>query len=422
MGVSRETLYAEVWAEPMTKVAARYGVSSNFLARVCERLHVPHPSRGHWAQLAVGKASERPALPEAEPGDELEWSRDGEPRRAPRPLPRAPARGASAPLMTRIKRPSRHPLVSGAREHFDAARVSDDGYLKPLKRCLVDVYVTREILPRALETANELFLTLQERGHRVMFAPFSERYHCADLDEREHPDGMRWQRSWRPDRPTLVFIGTVAIGLTLFEPSEHVEVKWVDGKRVRVGSPPAGRRPTPHALAGYTSKHDMPSGRLGLRAYSPYPRAPWDRQWKEDEAGKLLRRFASIAEELESAAPTIAKRVEEGERQAEVERKRAEAERLEWQRRMEEERRQEVLRRRAQAIEESRKDLLRAADAWAQARQVEAFLADAERRTVALEREADRTAAAAQLQRAREVFGRVDSLSLLRSWRRPEDR
>lgn len=206
MGVSRETLYAEVWAEPMTKVAARYGVSSNFLARVCERLHVPHPSRGHWgAQLAVGKASERPALPEAEPGDELEWSRDGEPRRAPRPLPSAPAQGKSTPPPTRIKRPSRHPLVSGAREHFDAARVSDDGYLKPLKRCLVDVYVTREILPRALDTANELFLTLQERGHRVMFAPFSDRYHCADRAtrrparrrRRSPPASARWPPSRR---------------------------------------------------------------------------------------------------------------------------------------------------------------------------------------------------------------------------------
>ncbi len=40
MGVFREELYEEVWAEPMTTVAARYGVSSSFLARVCERLSI----------------------------------------------------------------------------------------------------------------------------------------------------------------------------------------------------------------------------------------------------------------------------------------------------------------------------------------------------------------------------------------------
>jgi len=77
MTVSRENLYEEVWAEPMIAVAARYHVSSSFLARVCERLNVPRPPRGYWAKLAVGKKCPRPALPAAQPGDELEWSRIG---------------------------------------------------------------------------------------------------------------------------------------------------------------------------------------------------------------------------------------------------------------------------------------------------------------------------------------------------------
>ena len=36
MGVDRAKLYEQVWAEPMTKIASRYGVSSSYLARVCE--------------------------------------------------------------------------------------------------------------------------------------------------------------------------------------------------------------------------------------------------------------------------------------------------------------------------------------------------------------------------------------------------
>src|SRR5260221_5267187 len=50
MSVPREKLYEEVWAEPMTKVAERYGVSSSYLAQICSRLNVPRPSRGYWAQ------------------------------------------------------------------------------------------------------------------------------------------------------------------------------------------------------------------------------------------------------------------------------------------------------------------------------------------------------------------------------------
>jgi hypothetical protein len=54
MSITREKLYEEVWAEPMTVVAARYQVSGNFLARVCVALNVPHPPRGYWAKLKVG--------------------------------------------------------------------------------------------------------------------------------------------------------------------------------------------------------------------------------------------------------------------------------------------------------------------------------------------------------------------------------
>lgn len=65
--VTRENLHAEVWAEPMTKVAERYGVSSNYLARICERLSIPRPSRGYWQQLAAGRTPSVPPLPEPDP-------------------------------------------------------------------------------------------------------------------------------------------------------------------------------------------------------------------------------------------------------------------------------------------------------------------------------------------------------------------
>ncbi len=81
--VSREQLYEEVWAEPMTKVALKYKVSSSFLARICTRLKVPRPQRGYWAMYATGKRPKKPPLPAASPGDELEWARDGEARREP---------------------------------------------------------------------------------------------------------------------------------------------------------------------------------------------------------------------------------------------------------------------------------------------------------------------------------------------------
>jgi hypothetical protein len=76
--VSREELYELVWSTPMIKVAERFTVSGSYMARVCSALHVPRPEPGYWAKLAVGKAPQKLSLPEAQPGDQLSWSQDGE--------------------------------------------------------------------------------------------------------------------------------------------------------------------------------------------------------------------------------------------------------------------------------------------------------------------------------------------------------
>ena len=61
---NREKLYDEVWAEPMLKVAPRYGVSDVALAKTCRKLKIPLPGRGYWAKLAAGQTGlPRPPLP-----------------------------------------------------------------------------------------------------------------------------------------------------------------------------------------------------------------------------------------------------------------------------------------------------------------------------------------------------------------------
>ena len=75
--ISRQELYEMVWSTPMIKVAQQFKVSSSYMARVCSALRVPRPERGYWAKLAVGKAPEKPPLPDAQSGDQLSWSREG---------------------------------------------------------------------------------------------------------------------------------------------------------------------------------------------------------------------------------------------------------------------------------------------------------------------------------------------------------
>jgi len=99
MSVTREELYEAVWAAP-TVVATRFEVSVNYLARVCHHLNV---------------------------------------------------RGKK---IASHERPARHPLVSAVREFFEAGRLSEVGYLRPRKRNLVDLFVSKETLVNALNLAN----------------------------------------------------------------------------------------------------------------------------------------------------------------------------------------------------------------------------------------------------------------------------
>src|SRR5471032_2429119 len=165
--LTRERLYELVWSEPMLKIAARYGVSSSYLARVCTRLRVPRPARGYWAKLAVGIQSKSPPLPDSRPGDEQAWNRDGY-ATALAALPRPPLKIDPSPMDraksgVRRPRPSQHGLIRGARELFENGRVSSYSrpqYLKPAKKLLLDLAVTKTGLEHALAFANQLFLEL----------------------------------------------------------------------------------------------------------------------------------------------------------------------------------------------------------------------------------------------------------------------
>lgn len=61
--VSREELYEQVWSQPMTKVAAEYGVTGTALKKTCDRHHIPTPERGYWAKLEHGKPVKKEPLP-----------------------------------------------------------------------------------------------------------------------------------------------------------------------------------------------------------------------------------------------------------------------------------------------------------------------------------------------------------------------
>ena len=88
---------------------------------------------------------------------------------------------------------------------------------------------------------------------------------------------------------------------------------------------------------------------------------------------------------------------------------------------MEKWRREEEVERAAKALKDSKEDLLQVIDAWAEAKRLEAFFADAERRAQDLPDE-QRERTKERLRRARALIGSTDALERFGAWRAPEER
>jgi hypothetical protein len=410
--VSREELYRLVWSEPMSKLATRFGVSGSYLARVCSLLNVPRPERGYWAKLEYGKAPAQTPLPEPRPGDPLHWSKDGSP--VPASHPKAPPR-RKAPAKVRIPRSEIHGLIRGAKSHFINGRPVDEGaYLKPYKRLLVDVTASQSCLDRALDLANNLFNGLESVGHRVVIAPAGANLGRTRIDEREgNPkprDHWEYRGLWSPDRPTVAYVGTVPIGLAVIEMSENVLLRYVGGKYIRDSDYVPPRRRDEYS---WTTRGDIPSGRLRIVAYSPYRRASWSMHWQESKSATLASQLRAIIGAIENAAPELVTRLEEADREAAIRWKQYEEEQ---ERRRRDEDREKI----AKSIVDSKSDLRDVIRKWSEVMDIERFLAGVEKSASGLSDD-ERKPVLDRLALARSFLGTQDPLDFLRGWKTPAE-
>ncbi|MCC8393369.1 hypothetical protein LJ656_12265 [Paraburkholderia sp. MMS20-SJTR3] len=164
----------------------------------------------------------------------------------------------------------------------------------------------------------------------------------------------------------------------------------------------------------WTTAIDFPTGRICLQAYSPYPDTDWIRNWKEAKGENLTKLIPSIVRELAQGATEIARLVAE----AEV---RAEAQRREWEVERQKRLKEEAERRAATALKESKADLLQFIARWAEARNIEQFLADVEKDLSKFD-PAVRETLSDRLRAARELFDEGSALEHLKRWKTPQER
>lgn len=173
----RAQLLDEVWAEPVTLVAPRYGLSDVGLKKLCRRLQVPTPARGHWAKVKSGRGV--PPKPRLK-------AYTGDPRYLLKPLKVHRPRSEATELVDErlatvityeqdpahfINVPTRgtrwHPLVAATRDAFQASYKDSRGLPLPGGKGL-NIAVSPEQRPRALRIANALVRALEKRGYSLV--------------------------------------------------------------------------------------------------------------------------------------------------------------------------------------------------------------------------------------------------------------
>jgi hypothetical protein len=297
--------------------------------------------------------------------------------------------------------------------------VDEGQHLRPYKRLLVDVTASLAGLNKALVFANDLFNALESAGHRVLISSRAENFTRAHIDEHEQLSKAEQKEShyvyslWSPQRPTVVYVGSVAFGLAIIEMSEPVVLRYVNGKYIRESDykPPKATRYPDHS---WTTKKNIPSGRLRLVVYALYSGVSWSILFQESKDRALTQDIPKIVKSIEASTEVLVEKVTEAERQAELRRQEWEAERERW-------RQEEDHRSVAQSIKESREQLVKVIEDWTRVVSLEQFFKGVESRAQDLPEE-QRQEVLKRLTLAREFVGSPDPLDLIRTWKTPIER
>jgi hypothetical protein len=134
-----------------------------------------------------------------------------------------------------------HGLIRDAKGHYDAGYKVDEGqHLRPYKRLLVDVTASSAALDKALGFANDLFNALESAGYHVLISSPAENFTRPRIDDHEelpkvqrNEHSYNYNRLWSPQRPTVVYVDSVAFGLAVIEMSESSVLRYVNGKYIR---------------------------------------------------------------------------------------------------------------------------------------------------------------------------------------------
>lgn len=173
--MTREELFNEVWARPMTKIAAELGISDVALKKICDKHRVPVPGRGYWAKVSAGKKVKRAYY---RPVEDSELNRVliyGSPeQRLPVAVKNAKdqAKTRERNLENKVEVPvapvALIPKVIKTQEKLKKAKGSDMGLVSLSGSEYFDVSCAPGSIERVSSFLNAIVLAAENRGYQVL--------------------------------------------------------------------------------------------------------------------------------------------------------------------------------------------------------------------------------------------------------------
>lgn len=332
--LTREELYAQVWAEPMTKLARRYGLSDRGLAKICDRMGVPVPGRGYWAKVQSGRLPPQKKLPKIKAGQKAivvlnnrGHILDGSTETQEVAEAIQSATGPDKQIIVPDELVDPLPLIEKTAKSLRGAGADERGMVKPRAKGCLDIHVGKASIDRASRIMDTLMKAVIARGIEVV-----------------HEEQKEWGTQLVVDGETLGFRMEEKAGREKYTPTAAEQKKLENNPWYR------------HRLPDYKY---FPSGQLSLRLETGWYsglRGTWA-DGKQQRVEKCLNKF--IVTMYKAAAQQKAKRLER-ERQE-----------REW---AERERRREILRKQIEEEMVRTERLSSQAKLWHESQQIRAYV------------------------------------------------
>lgn len=189
--ITREELYAQVWQTPMSRLATQYGITGNGLAKICDKLKIPYPPRGHWAKKAAGKKVVTLRLTEVEAATPKSVTITPTPPTAKIGLPIAvqermnSAISGAAEIVVHEKLTQPHRIIAGWIKNHEQRRQEARRERDPWRKKHLDPGEWSETDHRKHRILDTLFKTLEANKGNVKFGERGEIFVTVEKEDIE---------------------------------------------------------------------------------------------------------------------------------------------------------------------------------------------------------------------------------------------